>query len=192
MKSVLPVFEEIIPLGKSSVESLFKKWNHWANDLVSLPSHWPINWLTGFLAFLTHWSRMNDWLAVMLTDGKTSVTLLQTHRLQLMESLKGRQEGCVCIEWSRSRLTIQYHWLQETGTIDTPSFKWPQIRNTDLDHPRGMHSKMLNDTLTDWHIASKWLSKRKTVDCWLFSIFFLQSEIITRKFHWHFEYNLLL
>ena len=169
----LCVFEEITPPEKkSSVESLSNAQitEQLTDCLVSWLSHWPINWLTGLLAFLTHWPRMNDWLVVMLTDGKTSVTLLQTRRLQLMGSLKGRQEWCVYIEWSRSRLTIQDHRLQETGTIDTPSFKWPQIINPDLDCRKGLHSKMLNDTLTDWQIASKWLSKTRTVD-YLFFVF---------------------
>ena len=179
---------------KSSVESLSNAGiTEWLTDcLVSWLSNWPINWLTGLLAFPTDWSWLNDWLVVLLTDEKTCVTLLKTHRLQLIGSLNGGQEGCVCIEWSRSQLTIQDHCLHETGTIDTPSFKWPQIVNPNLDRPKKMHSKMLNDTLTDWQMASEWLSKRKTVDCWLFIFFFLHSEIITRKFHWHFEYNLLL
>ena len=154
----------------------------------------PTDPLADGLAYWPFWPTDLDWMTDWLLRWQMGlcVTLLQTHRLQLIGSLNGGQEGCVCIEWSRSQLTIQDHCLHETGTIDTPSFKWPQIVNPNLDRPKEMHSKMLNDTLTDWQMASEWLSKRKTVDCWLFIIFFLHSEIITRKFHWHFEYNLLL
>lgn len=181
------MFEEIIPLRKN----LQLRWpfnagitERLTDCLVSWLYNWPINWLTGLLAFLTHWPGMNGWLVVILTDGKTCV-----RRFQLIGSLNGRQKGCVCIEWFRSGLTIQ-----ETGTIDAPSLRWSHIINPDLDCPKGMHSKMLNDTLTDWQIASEWLSNRETEDCWLFIFCFLYSEIITRKFHWHFELlnNLLL
>ena len=104
---------------------------------------------TDLLAYWPFWPTDLDWMTDWLLHWQMGlcVTLLQTHRLQLIRSLNGRQEGCVCIEWSRSQLTIQDHCLHETGTIDTPSFKWPQIINPNLDRPK---KNALQDV--KWHI----------------------------------------
>ena len=113
----------------------------------------PTDPLADWLAYWPFWPTDLDWMTDWLLRWQMGlcVTLLQTHRLQLIGSLNGGQEGCVCIEWSRSQLTIQDHCLHETGTIDTPSFKWPQIINPNLDRPK---KNALQDV--KWHID--WLT----------------------------------
>ena len=113
------------------LESLSDWLTVWYPDCPTDPS---TDWLAYWPFRLTDHDWMTDWL--FCWQMGRPVWLFYRLRLELIGSLNGGQEGCVCIEWSRSQLTIQDHCIQETGTIDTPSFKWPQIINTNLDRPK--------------------------------------------------------